>query len=375
MTLQVRCLVPEALDADDHARWVALARESGGHSVFAEPWFMRSSLAHCRGDKDVQLAVVEDECRRWIGTMPITPSDTHGRLPMPHVRVWRHPNQFKAPLLVRRDEASAFWAAMLEGLARLHPHRVALSLDQLPRDDCQTQALLDLCDRQRRKVVIDRIHERPILFGCMDASQPQPSAKHRARIRSLARRIERELGPLAMEVTRDADEIAARCDVFLALEASGWKGRAGSALSSCPETEAFFRSTLTEGAKRGAFELAQLRAGGQTIAITTMLIGPRGRYGFKSAFDEQYASFGPGAVLLARYTDYLMENGAEMADSCCDSDGQPVARLWPRRREFVDLRLPIGGLRRTAFHSLTKAQALRAKFRPAQSDDSVSPGG
>ena len=375
MTLRVRCLIPDELGANDQARWAALAQASGGHSVFAEPWFMRSSLAHCCGDPDVRLAVVEDDYGRWVGAMPITHADKHGRLPMPHARVWRHANQFEAPLLVRQGQATDFWAAMLRGLARLYPRLVAFSLDQLPRDDRQTQALLDLCERQRREVVIDRSHERPVLVRCPDAPQPQPSAKHRARIRSLARRIERELGPLSLVVTRDAEEIAAQCNAFLALEASGWKGRAGSALSACLSTEAFFRSTLNEGTRREAFEMAQLIAGGQTIAISTMLIGPRGRYGFKSAFDERYAALGPGTVLLARYTDYLLENEVGMADSCCDSEGQPVGRLWPSRREFVDLRIPIGGLRRTAFHALAKAQAIRARLRSAPSDESVLHGG
>ena len=374
MTLRVRCLAPDALQADDHARWAALAKEAGGHSVFAEPWFIRSSLAHCRSESEVWLAVVEDDRGRWIGAIPITQADIHGRLPMPHVLVWRHANQFEAPLLVRRGEASAFWAAMLEGLARLHPRRVALSLDQIPRDDCNTQALLDLCAKQRRQVVIDRAHERPVMDPS-SAAPPLPSAKQRSRIRSLARKMERELGPLSMTVTRDAEEIAAHCDAFLALEASGWKGRAGSALSNCAATEAFFRSTLTQAAQRQAFEMALLRAGERIIAISTMLIGPSGRYGFKSAFDEKYAALGPGTVLLARYTDYLSENGVGLVDSCCDSDGQPVERMWPSRREFVDLRVSFGGLRRAAFRSLTRVQALRAALRPAPADESVPHGG
>ena len=54
----------------------------------------------------------------------------------------------------------------------------------------------------------------------------------------------REQGQVATTRARSDEEAALYCEEFLALEAAGWKGRAGSALASCPAKAAFFRDAI-----------------------------------------------------------------------------------------------------------------------------------
>ena len=58
-----------------------------------------------------------------------------------------------------------------------------------------------------------------------------------------------EHGEVRFEVARTPDEIAPRVEIFLTLEASGWKGQRGTALTQDDGDAAFIRRA-TVGARR-----------------------------------------------------------------------------------------------------------------------------
>ncbi|WP_169829138.1 GNAT family N-acetyltransferase [Tsuneonella mangrovi] len=376
---RLRLIDPATLTPADHAAWDRLGASAGRHPAFTEPWFMRQSLAHCRADEAVSLAVVEDGDGEWIGMLPLARAGRHGRAPMPHVRAWFHPNQFQVAALVREGMAISFWEAMLDGLEEHFPGRIAIGLQCLATDYPGAQALLAVCREQGRTVAIDQSYERAILRADPGGQVPPIGTKQAARIRSLERKIERELGPLRFTVTRDPDKIAAEVDGFLALERSGWKGKNGSALSCDPETEAFFRAVVEEGSALGRFELAQLHAGDRPIAQTTLLTGRHGCFGFKMAFDGQYAQFGPGLVLMTRYTQSLVERGVGLVDSCSAPNQQPISRLWPERTQLVDVCVALNGpIRQLAFRSILALEGFHARVirgAPANDEQLAAVGG
>jgi hypothetical protein len=86
-----------------------------------------------------------------------------------------------------------------------------------------------------------------------------------------------------------------------------------------------------------------LSAGGRIVAISTQLEGATWRYGFKAAYDEAFARYAPGLLLLDRLTKSYGERGDLDVDSCAVPDQQPVSRLWPGRRELIDCRVALGG--------------------------------
>ncbi|HEY6816130.1 MAG TPA: GNAT family N-acetyltransferase, partial [Croceibacterium sp.] len=334
----LRLLRADALEAHDRLQWDKLGGDAAAPSVFAEPWLMRCSLAHCDAQGAARLAVVEDESGRWLGVLPVVATRRQGRSPVPAWAAWRHPNQFVGAPLVRRGYADDFWRRLVEGLGA-HGQRVSLVLGKLPSDDPVTDALFRLCAAQRRGVIVDRRIARAFLDA--DAA-PAQCARQRSRLRGLERKLAGEVGPVAFAVARDAGQI----DAFLALEQSGWKGRAGSALACADRTQAFFREVCAEAAARDRLEVATLSAGGQVIAVSIQLEGAGLRYGFKAAYDETFARCAPGLLLLDRLTQHYVVRGGVGVDSCTVPEQQPVSRLWPGRRELVDCRVALGGATR-----------------------------
>jgi len=332
-------LRPDDLSARDEAAWDDLGRTAELPSVFAEPWFMRRALEHGDQARAARLGVVEDENGRWLGVLPVVPALRQGRSPVPAWIAWRNPNQFVGSPLVRSGHAERFWYGLLHGLGA-DGRRVSLVLGDLPVDDPVTEGLLRACAEHDRPFVTDRRLARACL---RENDRPGQCAKQRSRIRGLERKLAAEVGPVAFELAGDAGRTEDLLETFLALEQSGWKGRAGSALACTDATRGFFRDVCRAAAAMDRLEVATLSAGGRIVAMSTQIRGAGWLYGFKAAYDEAFARYAPGLLLLDRLTQSYVERGGVAVDSCAAPDQQPVSRLWTGRRELIDCRVALGG--------------------------------
>jgi CelD/BcsL family acetyltransferase involved in cellulose biosynthesis len=350
----------------DSAAWDELGDEAEPAGVFAEPWFVRRSLEHCDSERTARLAVVEAPDGRWLGALPVVPVARQGRSPLPAWAAWSHPNRFAGTPLVRRGQAGAFWRGLIDGLGRAGQGRVALCLRDLPLDDPVNRALLEDCARTRRPLTVDRKVGRARLAAGPGDVVPELCAKQASRIRGLERKLEREVGPVELALVDDAARIEETLSAFLALERAGWKGAAGSAMACAEQTRGFFLAVAREAAARGCFEAGVLRAGGQVLAIATQL-GRQGRlFGFKMAYDEAFASYAPGLLLLNRLTGSFLARAVGDVDSCAAPDQQPISRLWPARRELVDCRVALGGaVRAGVFSGMLACERAARHFRKA----------
>ncbi|MFM5931085.1 MAG: GNAT family N-acetyltransferase [Novosphingobium sp.] len=352
---------PHTLSPADEAKWDALGRARSGDNVFAEPWLMRLSLAHCvPAGETVRLAVVIDDRGDWLGTLPLIDRLRHGRAFWPNRAVWTHPNQFNATPLVRRGSEAAFWHALLSGLDAQGGAAVSLCLSDLALDDPASEALAAVCREQGRDWQAYRHTARACLIadeGLAARAQAAFRPKYRRRLGSLERQLELEHGPLTHRSTRDPEEIAGLIDAFLALEAAGWKGAAGSALDREAGTRDFFVAVAAAAAARGRFEMSWLDLAGQPIAMTTQFVGGQWSAGFKRAHDERFARFAPGQLHLQHLTQHLCAQGGANFDSSAAPDQQAINRMWPDRREFLCCHVAIGGpLHRIAHRALCAVQ-------------------
>jgi len=114
------------------------------------------------------------------------------------------------------------------------------------------------------------------------------------------RRLE-ELGAVRLDVVQGAEtpgQLDALIDEAFRVEASGWKGRAGTAISSGRATERFYRDVAHWAASRGALALSMLRLGDRAIATEIALEEGGHHLGLKAGFDEEFARFGPSLLLF-----------------------------------------------------------------------------
>ena len=184
-------------------------------------------------------------------------------------------------------------------------------------------------------------------------------AKKRKELRRQHARLA-EAGKLAVERHADDTCLATWIDHFLALEAAGWKGAAGSALASHDATAGLFRDALRGAAERGRLERLSLKLDGRPIAMLANFITAPGAFSYKTAFDERFARFSPGVLLQLENLALLDNPEVAWCDSCATPEHPMIEGLWTERRGIGRFSVAIGGnARRAAFDRLVDAELAR----------------
>jgi CelD/BcsL family acetyltransferase involved in cellulose biosynthesis len=144
--------------------------------------------------------------------------------------------------------------------------------------------------------------------GSFDEYRASLSSKVRSELGRLRRKSERE-HDVSVSALAPPHDLDAQLTRAFALEASGWKGRAGTAITSAPETEQFYRQVAREFHASGALRISELTVDG-TLAAMAISIVHRGRaFTVKVGYDERQRALGPGFVLLMAMIERCFELG------------------------------------------------------------------
>ena len=135
--------------------------------------------------------------------------------------------------------------------------------------------------------------------------------KFRANLRRTQKELDK-LGRVSFQHRSSADpEALAR---FFQLEASGWKGREGTAIACDPGTRLFFELVATAASRDGYFSLDFLELDGKPIAAHFAMVW-NGRYLLlKAAYDESYSRCGPGHLIVLEVLRNLGPSGIRELD-------------------------------------------------------------
>lgn len=184
-------------------------------------------------------------------------------------------------------------------------------------------------------------------------------------VKQLGRRRRRleEAGSVAFELRTTELGLDAAMDDFVALEASGWKAAAGTAIASRDESVAFYRELAGWAAARGALRLAFLRHEGRAIAAELALGLGGVAYSLKGGFDPDYRRFGPGQLLTFEMLRRAFEDGLESYELLGTDDAYKLA--WTdRTRERVRIEAFPPGVRGALRHGARRRlRAIRARLR------------
>jgi hypothetical protein len=150
-------------------------------------------------------------------------------------------------------------------------------------------------------------------------------------IKRLLRRL-KERGNVTFGVARKPDEILDALEGFLTLEASGWKGRGGTALYSLKQIAAFSRQAVSSLAAGKACEIHTMRFDGKIIAAL-ICFKRKGKYlTWKTAFDEEFSASSPGVQIVVRATEYWLGlKTFKSADSLAIANHSVMGRVWRER--------------------------------------------
>jgi hypothetical protein len=126
------------------------------------------------------------------------------------------------------------------------------------------------------------------------------------------------------------------------IEASGWKGRRGTALIQDAGDANFIRRATVTLAETGQCEVVTLRAGDTPVAAGIVLRHQDRAFYFKIGVDERFAKFSPGVQLTLELTRHLCADGAiATADSTASPDHPMIDAIWRGRLAIADVLIPL----------------------------------
>jgi CelD/BcsL family acetyltransferase involved in cellulose biosynthesis len=293
---------------------------------------LRPALEAFGAGSDLRFVLVW-EGERLAGLFPFERVARYKRLPVPALTSWRHAHCLLCTPLVRADSAGACLTALFDKL-----DASLIEFKYLAAGEPFHRALLELLAARGADSVVDRSYDRGLL------------RKHRAtisgRMRRQAARNERQLGArgkLARVALQPQDDIARWIDDFLQLEASGWKGRNGSAMACSEANRRYFCEILRAAFSRRRLLFCGLDLDGRPIARRCSFTAAEGAYAFKIAYDEAFAEFSPGALLeLDNVRQVDADPRIEWMDAFTDANVLAVERLWPDRRTMQTLVTGVG---------------------------------
>ncbi len=324
----------------DLAGWRELADRAAEPNPFFDPDFVLPAARRLGEWDEVALIRVLDG-EDWIACLPVRHYRRWHRLPLPRLATWLHIYcLLGTPLVAAGRESESVEAILAE--MRAAKGTAFAGIEWVSADGALADALGEAApeaipfDRFTRATLIRR--------PSGDYLEGHVKSKDRRDFRRRARLLAEELGEEPQLVDRTMEPAA--IDTFLELEASGWKGREGTALASIPGHAELMHETARTFADRGAFSLVFLEAAGKAIAARCSFVAGGVDFCFKIAYDEDFRRFSPGRELELRWIDrFHADKSLEWLDSCTDPRNDLYNRLWPDRRELTTALLPAPGAR------------------------------
>lgn len=369
----VRVVDPLALTGDLAAAWDRLAADASEPNPFVERWCLQSALHLLDPERAARLVVVQaDGSGPVIGLMPIAPAPRYGPLSLRHATGWAHPNHFHGAPLVRAGMEEMFWSILLGWCDASPWAQTLLHVPRLTGDGPLHRALVDAARRRGGEACTVHYEERALLESDLSPDaywDAAVRAKKRKELRRQANRLAEE-GRVSIRRWQPAEAVERWIDAFLDLEARGWKGRAGSALASHADTEAWFRAVVSGAAAAGRLDMRVLALGDRPLAMLVNFLCPPGGFSFKTAFDEDYARFSPGVLLQQANLDLLDDPRIHWIDSCAAPGHPMIDSVWRERRRLVWVNVPLSGRAdRLRFAMLTKAETMWRRWKRAPQAD------
>jgi len=281
------------------------------------------------------------EPARLIGLLPVVSLWRACKIPLPALASASPYGTLCTPLLDRGLAEEAVRRLMNE--ARISGAH-ALVLRDVSLSGAAMKAFTQVLRQDGLQPIVLHSHLR----ACLDARRPADevlrdalSAKKLKELRRQRNRLAAH-GDVRFEVARSPADVSRAVELFLALEASGWKGDRGTALRQNEGDASFIRRATRDLAETGQCEIVTMHAGDTPVAAAIVLRHQDRAFYFKLGIDERFAKFSPGVQLTLDLTRHLCADAVLVtADSTASAHHPMINPIWRGRLRIGDVIIPL----------------------------------
>jgi hypothetical protein len=329
--------------------WRALAGRAIEPNGYYLPDWELAVNASARGRSGVRALTAwsqaadarQDAAARLSGLLPVISAwDAYG-LPLKAL-VSADPYGTLGTPPIDRDLATEAVAGLLQ-----HAHASgarALVLRNMSLEGPAMQAFTEVLQQQGLAPRVLQSHARACLDATRDADELLRDALGTKKLKELRRLRNRlaEHGDVTFKVARTPADVTAELEVFLELEASGWKAKRGTALRQHEGDATFIRRATAALAAHDQCEIVILRAGETPVAGAIVLRHQDRAFYFKVGIDERFAKLSPGVQLTLDLTRHLCADPAiRTADSTANAGHPMIDPIWRDRLSIGDVLIPL----------------------------------
>ena len=318
--------------------WRELATHALEPNVFYEPAFALAAAAVFGLAVGAVLVWSGTQPRKLVGFFPARVTARRYGFKLPVLVGWTHPYAPLGTPLVEPEAAEPVVAAWLAHIAA-DPSLPGLMLLPLMAEDGPFAATLGtILDRTQLPCADFARHHRPLLEPQRDRAhyvENRLSSHRQGELRRTGRRLT-GLGAPLFTATTEVTAIAAAIEDFFALEANGWKGKAGTAAASHDNVRGFVTTALSGLAAEGKVTINRLFLDGRAIAAAITLRSGDTAWYWKIAYDEKFARYAPGVLLTAALTEELAENTALARTDSCAAPNSILDYIWGEQLTLCD---------------------------------------
>jgi CelD/BcsL family acetyltransferase involved in cellulose biosynthesis len=193
--------------------------------------------------------------------------------------------------------------------AALAEAKVTIELPALPSEEAEAAELIAALEARGARTLLEPDYVSPIAetAGSFDDYRAELKGGWRE-LERRGRKMRREHEVAETLVATPAD-LERELQEGLELEASGWKGRAGTAILAEEHTARFYRAIAD--AFHDELRLSALRVDGRLVGFDLALLHERRYFLLKTAYAEDLRSLAPGLVLRRAVIERCFELGLE----------------------------------------------------------------
>lgn len=329
------------------SQWHALAERVIEPNGYYLPGWELAVNASVRGRTNASALIASSDvptqngAAELIGLMPVISMWRAWKIPLPAL-VSAHPYGTLCTPLIDRDRSIDAAAQLIREARKTGAH--ALILREVSLEGAAMKALGDVLRQGGLRPRILQSHLRACLDATRDSEELLRDALGTKKLKELRRQRHRlaEYGAVRFEVARSREEVAATLEIFLKLEAGGWKGRCGTALIQDDGDASFIRRAVPALSEKGQCEIVTLRAGDTPVAAAIVLRHQDRAFYFKLGIDERFAKLSPGVQLTLDLTRHLCADPAiATADSTATPDHPMINPIWRGRFAIGDVLIPL----------------------------------
>src|SRR4051794_7163451 len=275
------------------------------------------------------------------GLMPVISMWRAYKIPLPALVSADPYGTLCTPLLDREAPDQAVTRLLRQGRdAGAH----ALILRDVALDGAVMKTFARVLEQGGMRPRLLQSHARACLDATSGADELLRDALGAKKLKELRRQRHRlaEHGEVSFEVARTPHDAARALEIFLALEASGWKAQRGTALTQDDGDSVFIRRAVTALAENRQCEIVTLRAGATPVAAAIVLRHLDRAFYFKLGVDARFAKFSPGVQLTLDLTRHFCADPAIALVDSMAAPGHPmIDPIWRGRRAIGDVLIPL----------------------------------